>query len=563
MMTLLPIVVNAAVVEINGVYYDLVSKTQQAEVTSNPNKYTGSVVIPEKVYYDGVDYSVTSIGEKAFYDCSGLTSAYIGNSVTTIGYAAFYHCYGLTSLTIGNNVTSISIAAFAGCSNLPSVTIPNSVTSIGNSAFSNCRSLTFVTIPNSVTTIGENAFWQCINLTSVYISNSVTTIGKAAFFECSKLAAVYIRDLEAWCKISFYNEDSNPLYYAHHLFLNDLEIKDLVIPNKVTTIGNNAFRNCFGLTSVTIPNSVTSIGGSAFQNCSGLTSVTIGNSVTTIYASAFYKFTGLTSVTIPNSVTKFGGLTFYGCSSLRSVTIGNGVKTIISEDFACCKDLQEVYCYAENVPSTNSDAFQDSYTEYATLHVPAASVNAYREADPWKNFKEVVSLSGDTPEPPVTPKCDTPSISYGGKKLTFGCKTEGVEYVYTIKDVDVKTGYDSEVSLSATYEISVYATKTGYENSDVATATLVWNTATFTETTAPTAVRELAHDAPLLIQSHGGVLTIQGADDGQQVRVYGIDGTQAGATISQDGHAMVKTNLKAGNVAIIKIGDRSVKVVVK
>lgn len=166
---------------------------------------------------------------------------------------------------------------------------------------------------------------------------------------------------------------------------------------------------------------------------------------------------------------------------------------------------------------------------------------------------------------PETPKCATPSISYGGKKLTFSCATEGVEYVSEIKDVDTKKFYSSEVSLTATYEISVYATKTGYENSDVATATLVWNTATFTETTEPTAVRELTnnHDAPLLIQSHNGVLTIQGADDGQQVRVYGIDGTQAGAAVSSNGQATVGTSLPAGSVAIIKIGDRGVKVVIK
>ena len=131
--------------------------------------------------------------------------------------------------------------------------------------------------------------------------------------------------------------------------------------------------------------------------------------------------------------------------------------------------------------------------------MPDAGKDAYLAHDIWKLFNKIQTLSGEDIE---TPKCATPSISYGGKKLTFGCATEGVEYVYTIKDADVKTGYDSEVSLTATYEISVYATKTGYDNSDVATATLVWNTATFTETTEPTAVRELtnSHDAPLLIQ---------------------------------------------------------------
>ncbi len=190
-------------------------------------------------------------------------------------------------LVIPNSVTSIGGQAFYGFSGLTSVTIGNSVTSIGGQAFYDCSGLTSVTIGNSVTSIGDKAFGFCSGLTSVTIGNGVTSIGTDAFYECSGLTSVNISDIAAWCNIDFAGSESNPLSYAHHLYLNGEEVKDLVIPNSVTSIGNYAFRGCSGLTSVTIPNSVTSIGSYAFSYCSGLTSVTIPNSVTRI-GSAFY-----------------------------------------------------------------------------------------------------------------------------------------------------------------------------------------------------------------------------------------------------------------------------------
>ncbi len=217
-----------------------VSVTYQGTFSSDYNEYTGTVVIPEIVTYGGKTYSVTSIGDYAFYKCSGLISVTIPNSVTSIGSEAFYYCRGLTS-----------------------VTIPNSVTSIGSEAFYYCRGLTSVTIPNSVTSIGESAFSSCSGLTSVTIGSSVTSIGSYAFSGCSGLTSV-------------------------------------TIPNSVTSIGSSAFYYCSGLTSVTIGSSVTSIGSSAFYGCSGLTSVTIGSSVTSIGNYAFYDCSGLEKVIVPN-----------------------------------------------------------------------------------------------------------------------------------------------------------------------------------------------------------------------------------------------------------------------
>ena len=231
-----------------------------------------------------------------------------------------------------------------------------SVTSIGNYAFQYCSGLTSVTIPNSVTSIGDWAFYGCKGLTSVTIPNSVTSIGSYAFDGCSGLTSVHISDFTAWCNIDFGTAESNPLSYAHHFYLNGEEVKDLVIPNSVTSIGDYAFYRCSGLTSVHIPNSVTSIGDFAFYGCSGLTSVTIPNSVTSIGSYAFDGCSGLTSVTIPNSVESIGDVAFGYCSGLTSVTIGNSVTSIGNYAFLCCSGLTSV-TIPNSVTSIGHSAF--------------------------------------------------------------------------------------------------------------------------------------------------------------------------------------------------------------
>ncbi|MBR1995925.1 MAG: leucine-rich repeat domain-containing protein [Paludibacteraceae bacterium] len=264
--------------QVDGIWYDFDSSTKTASVTYRgydydryDGEYSGAVVIPETVTYNGTTYSVTNIGDYAFRICSSLTSVTIPNSVTSIGYGAFAYCSSLTSVTIGESVTSIGDDAFAYCTSLTSVTIPESVTSIGNQAFAYCSSLTSVTIGESVTSIGSSAFYGCSSLTSVTIPNSVTSIGGWAFDGCSSLTSV-------------------------------------TIPNSVTSIGDYAFNNCTSLTSVTIPNSVKSIGFLAFYNCSSLTSVTIGESVTSIGDYAFEECSSLTSIT---------------CKAATPPTIGN------------------------------------------------------------------------------------------------------------------------------------------------------------------------------------------------------------------------------------------------
>ena len=309
---------------VNGIYYTKNSDGKTVYVTFEDNKYnsySGSVVIPSTVTYSGTTYSVTSIGDNAFYKCYGLTSVTIPNSVTSIGNSAFYNCSGLTSVTIPNSVTSIGQSAFSGCSGLTSVTIPNSVTSIGDGAFMNCSGLTSVTIPDSVTSIGSSAFYGCSALDSVTIGNSVTSIGDGAFNGCVGLKQLTIQDGTSNLSLGCNTETNADEYTDGKGLFYDSPLESVYLGRDISystsrTCGYSPFYKNSTIKELTIGNSVTSIGERAFYNCSGLTSVTIGNSVTSIGGWAFYNCSALTAVTIPNSVTSIGSFAFSGCSSL-------------------------------------------------------------------------------------------------------------------------------------------------------------------------------------------------------------------------------------------------------
>ena len=202
-----------------------------------------------------------------------IKSAVIEAGVTSVGNYAFRGCTNLTAITLPDGITRIGNGAFSGCSALTAVTIPDSVTSIDYGAFWGCSALTAVTIPDSVTSIGGHAFYDCGALTSVTMGSSVAYIDDYAFWICNSLQKVTISDIAAWFQISFGNDSSNPVSYAHALYLGDELLTDLVIPGTVTAIGQYALYGCTSITSVYIPTSVTSIGQSAFNGMSSLSSV--------------------------------------------------------------------------------------------------------------------------------------------------------------------------------------------------------------------------------------------------------------------------------------------------
>ena len=511
---------------------------------------------------------VVSIGENAFQCCNGLTSITMGNGVTSIGENAFQYCTSLSSITIRSSVATIGKCAFSGCSGLTSIKvesgntiydsrnncnaiietatnsliagckntfIPHDVVSIGEGAFYQCNGLTSITIPDNVVSIGREAFSGCNGLISATIGNSVTTIGNFAFSGCNALASINI-------------------------------------PNSVTSIGSWAFMHCNNLTSIAIPDKVTSIGEDAFFDCTGLQKVvvpdiaiwcgmTFGNYNANPLSYAHHLFineeTEITELVIPDDITSIGNSAFSGCSYLTSITIHRNVTRIGNYAFNGCSGMIDVFCYAEKVPSTGNNVFSDSSIETATLHVSRTALDKYRVTLPWSNFGKIMSIDGYTPEPM---KCATPTIAYQNGQLIFQCETENVEFVSEITDTDIKKNFTAIVNLTATYDISVYASKAGYENSDTIQAALCW----INQEPEKKGVGIIDVNAlPVLIQTQGGTFTIQGTAEGTPIAIYDTNGKEYGYTTSEKERTNIATSLRPGSVAVVKIGEKAVKVLLK
>ena len=223
-----------------------------------------SIIIPD---------SVTSIEERAFRDCTNLLDVTFGKSLNFIGEWAFFRCTNLKSIELSNSITQIEPHAFGNCTNMTKVVINHILKKIEESVFSGCTNLTDVTIGESVSTIGYEAFEGCISLSTITIPNSVSTISSYAFKNCNNLTSVTINDLSAWCKINFSTPQSNPLYYAKKLYLNDTEIVEFITPSDITEIKKYTFYNCESLTSVILNKNIASIGEDAFNGCDKLLNI--------------------------------------------------------------------------------------------------------------------------------------------------------------------------------------------------------------------------------------------------------------------------------------------------
>ena len=342
---------------------------------------------------------------------------------------------------------------------------------------------------------------------------------------------------------------------------------DIIIPEKVkgndgveyvvTLLGAFCFKGCSGLTSITIPSSVTSLGESCFEGCSGLTSITIPSSVTSLSGSCFSNCSGLTSITIPSSVTSLGASCFSFCSGLTSITIPSSVTSLGGYCFSGCKNLETVY-------------FEGKYcrSNYADLEIPTTCIikvlteylQGYKDSF-GSDYKYIYAWNpNETGEDnkPVT-QCSTPSISYESGKLMFACETTGAKYHYTITDTDIKSdalSENGEVSLSAAYNISVYATADGYKASDKAEATLYWINANLDNSTNINMVKTRG----VVASAHDGIITLSGLDNGEVVKFYATDGKYLGSMVAANGTASYAVS---ESLVIAKVGKDSIKIAMK
>ena len=309
---------------------------------------------------------------------------------------------------------------------------------------------------------------------------------------------------------------------------------------KVTSIGESAFKSCYGLTSVTIPNSVTSIGGGAFTDCSRLTSVTIPNSVTSIGGGAFYCCSRLTSVTIPNSVTSIGDYAFYGCSRLTSVTIPNSVTSIGNDAFQYCSDLTSV-TIPNSVTSIGESAFaRCSGLTSVTIPNSVTSIGNYA-------FASCSRLTSVTIPNSVTSIGD---YAFAGWDLP-----EVISKIENPFEISTST-FSNNTFLNA----SLYVPKGTVDKYE---ATEGWKKFAFIEEgNGSNSVAQVRANA-VMIKTNGGEITIEGAYENTSITVYTLDGVQVGAATCRNGIAFINTNLKCDSIAIVKIGNKSVKVQIK
>lgn len=275
------------------------------------------------------------------------------------------------------------------------------------------------------------------------------------------------------------------------------------------------------------------MGRDCFGECRGLTSVTIPSSVTSLGYGCFYACLGLTSITIPSSVTKLGWCSFRDCSNLESIYFKGKKPDDIS---------------SAEIPKTS------------IIYVPAEYLQDYKDAL-GAEYKYIYTWnpneSGDD-DKPVT-QCATPSVFYGAGKLKFSCETAGAKYHYTISDKDMATdalSEDGNVTLSAAYDISVYATADGYSASEKAKATLYWVNANLENATNINQARTRG----VVASAHDGIVSISGLDNGEVVKFYAADGKLIGSSSAVDGTASCAVS---ETMVIAKFGDNAIKVAVK
>ena len=376
-----------------GLYYKITKKTgivfYEVKVVpekaaspyySDGNEPTGAVTIPKdftrKVGDFFCSYTVTEIGDNAFFYCKGITSVSIPNSVKTIGWWAFANCTGLKSVTLPNGIQEIGGCGFRNCA-LQSIDIPASVKTIGKVAFAGCKALQSIDIPASVKTIEERAFMDCTALKSVTLPNGIQEIGEWAFSECKALQSIDI-------------------------------------PASVKTIGKVAFANCTGLKSVTLPNGIQEIGGSAFAHCKALQSIDIPASVKTIGQWAFMDCTALKSVTLPNGIQEIGLRAFSGCTALQSIDIPASVTTIGEEAFENCTGLKTVTVHWDAPLAVPDNVFEDVNTDNVTLKVPKGKEAAYKAHAVWGKFK----FEGGSTPPPPPPVVQVTSVTLSHHEVT-------------------------------------------------------------------------------------------------------------------------------------------------
>ena len=489
----------------NGIKYTVVSQTDQTVEVAASNQSAGSDG-PTSYSGDIVIPTTVSYGDKTY-------------TVIGIGQSAFVNCVGITSVSLPNTLTYIRKEAFNLCLGLRSITIPESVTSYGYDVFS-MTSISEITVLNPVPVdIPYNAFYypQSNNNCVLYVPYGSSNAYKNAA-EWKKFKAIVEMNKKP---------DT----------LNGHEYIDLSLPSgkcwATTNYGASSPEGYGSYVYWNERNTISSEWGSDWTTPSLQDIRELENNCTWTWDSRNghngYTVTGKNgnSIFLPAS-----GFQMYGQSSAKKVN---------EWAYYWTSDKSDDMAYIIMSSSSNVTYGQMEYN-YTKLPI-----------------RPITKGNGGNTQPQ---KCATPSISYNNGQLKFTCATDGVEFVSEITDADIKKYNDATISLTATYNISVYAAKTGYENSETVTATLCWIDVDPKTEGVTNNVAQVRANA-VIIQSNNGVVSVSGVDDGTNVTLYSADGQMAGSAMASGNQASLSTHLKKGEIAIVKIGEKSVKFVMR
>lgn len=502
---------------IEDITYRIVEKAKSAEVYAVPSEKE-TVILPEKINYNGEEYLVSKIKSEAFGNHKALKKIVIPDNISTIEARSFYGCESLEAIDFPSSLKKIEPSVCYGCKELKSVKIGKSVIEIEADAFDECNNLekviiddiaawcnidlyihntwseahisssplniagnlyiddklvTDLVIPEGTSIIKAGVFEGCRCLESITLPKSLESVERYAFWG-TEPKRINISDIESYCNVIFID---NPLAQAGHLFLNGQEITSVEVPNTVTQL-YGTFWGASSLTSVKIPNSVKSISENTFSFCGSLEKIDLPEYLSDIGGGAFRYCSSLKSIEIPDNVKVIGKECFWGCFELEKISMGKSVTSLGYSCFALCPKLKDFYSYSQYPPNVVRDdlggLFGESDVEYATLHVLSGSIEYYSQAKYWSDFGKIMAIEDSS--------------------------TEGI--------VNVK-------------------------------ANLV------------------------IVQNEGGVINITGLSDGSKVEVFNLSGKKVASAIAHSEKTSIQTPLKSGEIGLIRIGDKCIKVIIE
>lgn len=526
--------------------------------------------------------NVQTIGNDAFNNCQKLATTNFSEGLVSVGNKAFYYCRGLQAALLPSTVNSIGESAFQHCDNMKQVNIPEGVKLIQNLTFNNCG-ITSLTIPSTVTDITLHAFSSCVNLEEIIIPATVKNIGDFVFAHCTSVKHISIPD----SNLKFQIDDDNVFLGCTGLetvdidqrevkgwFKGNTSLKTVNFGIHVSQIEAEAFYGCTGLTSVYIPRFVEEIGTAAFGGCTGITSFDVAEENryycsqdgllfrdgTYLHILVSYPL-GKEDVVLQDFVDIIDAGAFQG-STYSTIILPERVLRIKAGAFKKCANLRTVKCYRSalsevpdrptGITEVEVGAFEGCDLSKATLWVHEWALDDYKAFDEWKKFGNIVDMN-----------CVTPVISYVDGTLNFASETPGVIYHYTIEDKDIVTDQivdNGKVYLDGCYEVSVYASAEGFDNSDVAKACLFFLPNPQGDDIT-TDVIEVPEMRGILAYSNNGFITITGLNNLEYVSFYDLNGTKLGAVSAYNGVATFKAAV--GSVVIATFTNSSIKILVR